>query len=79
MLTLNLKDKSLINIGTEGGNYWNQNGKCHRYNGPGVEYANGAKYWYQNGKRHREDGPAIENPDGVKYWYLNGKLQPHHS
>ena len=52
---------------------WYLNGKCHREDGPAIEYANGTKAWYQNGKRHREDDPAIEYPNGGKSWYLNGK------
>ena len=53
---------------------WELNGKCHREDGPAIEYANGTNYWYINGKCHREDGPAIEYADGSKYWYLNDKL-----
>ena len=52
---------------------WFQNGKCHRLDGPAIEWVDGSKYWFQNGKYHRLDGPAIECADGSKYWYQNGK------
>jgi hypothetical protein len=52
---------------------WYLNGKCHREDGPAVEYISGTKYWYINGKYHREDGPAVENADGSKEWYYQGK------
>ena len=48
--------------------------KCHRGDGPAVEYAGGTKEWYLNGKLHREDGAAVEWADGDKAWYINGKL-----
>ena len=79
MLKLNLKDKCMVEIFHHGDICWYQNGVCHRYNGPAIEYAYGAKEWWHNGKLHRDDGPAVEYADGAKYWYLNGKLQPHHS
>ena len=47
--------------------------KCHREDGPAVEYAGGTKEWFINGKLHREDGAAIECTDGYKAWYLEGK------
>jgi hypothetical protein len=31
------------------------NGKCHREDGPAVEYTNGSKAWYINGKRLTEE------------------------
>jgi hypothetical protein len=48
--------------------------KCHREDGPAVEWADGTKFWWLNGKYHREDGPAVEYSNGTKIWYLNGKL-----
>jgi len=53
--------------------YWFLDGKCHREDGPAVEYFNGSKYWYINDKLHREDGPAIEYSNGDKCWYLDNK------
>jgi hypothetical protein len=50
---------------------WYLNGKCHREDGPAVEWSNGDKYWFLNGELHREDGPAVEYSDGTKSWYLN--------
>jgi len=59
----------------DGGNkFWYLNGKCHREDGPAIEYADGNKFWYLNGQRHRTDGPAVEYADGTKLWYLNGKF-----
>lgn len=62
-----------VKVYADGSKSWYQNGKCHREDGPAIEWADGSKYWYQNGKYHREDGPAIEKADGTKYWCLNGK------
>ena len=28
---------------------WYLNGKCHRIDGPAVEFADGSKYWFLNG------------------------------
>ena len=49
---------------------WFQNGKCHRLDGPAIEWVDGSKYWFQNGKYHRLDGPAIEWVDGSKEWFI---------
>ena len=57
-----------------GDKYWYKNGKCHREDGPAVEYTNGDKLWYKNDQLHREDGPALEYVNGNKYWFKNGKL-----
>ena len=57
-----------------GHQYWYQNGKRHRLDGPAIEYDDGQKDWYQNDKLHRLDGPAIEYANGDKEWYQNGKL-----
>jgi len=62
-----------VKVYPNGTKSWYLNGKCHREDGPAVEYANGSKFWYLNGKRHREDGPAIEYAGGYKSWYLNNK------
>jgi len=53
--------------------YWYLNDKCHREDGPAIEFASGSKWWYINGKRHRVDGPAVEYYDGYKIWYINGE------
>ena len=58
---------------SDGGKWWYLNGKCHRIDGPAVEYADGTKAWFLNGERHRTNGPAIERAGGTKSWYLNGK------
>jgi hypothetical protein len=52
--------------------YHNEQGQCHRTDGPAREWKSGTKEWYINGQWHREDGPAIEFADGYKAWYLNG-------
>ena len=31
------------------------NGKCHRTDGPAIEYSNGKKFWYINGTQYTED------------------------
>ena len=63
-----------VKVDAAGDKRWYVNNKCHREDGPAVEWANGNKYWYVNGKRHREDGPACEYVNGDKFWYVNGKL-----
>jgi hypothetical protein len=40
--------------------YQNEQGYCHRTDGPAIEWNNGSKEWFINGNLHREDGPAIE-------------------
>ena len=62
-----------VKVYESGTKEWYLNGKCHREDGPAIEWADGAKQWYLNGKRHREDGPAFEWSNGTKKWYLNGK------
>jgi hypothetical protein len=57
-----------------GSKFWYKDGKCHRLDGPTIEYNNGTKVWYKDGKRHRLDGPAIEDADGRKVWLKDGKL-----
>ena len=47
--------------------------KCHRVDGPAVEYKGGLCIWYLNGKKHRVDGPAVKYKGGLCIWYLNGK------
>ena len=53
--------------------WYNENGKRHREDGPAIEYSSGSKEWYLNGKCHREDGPAVDWGGGSKEWWLNGK------
>ena len=38
-----------------GNKCWYLNGKCHRTDGPAVEYANDNKYWYINGAEYSEE------------------------
>ena len=62
-------------IDASGTKFWhNERHKCHRLDGPAIEYANGTKLWYVNGLRHRTTGPAIEYANGTKFWYENGLL-----
>jgi hypothetical protein len=62
-----------VKVYPNGDKSWWLNGKCHREDGPAIEWAGGDKYWYLNGERHREEGPAIEDANGYKAWYLNGE------
>ena len=62
-----------VKVYDNGDKHWYLDGKCHREDGPAVEFASGTKYWYLNGKLHREDGPAVEGASGYKHWYLNGE------
>jgi hypothetical protein len=66
-----MRDGSHINA--DGSKRWYLNGKCHRTDGPAIEWPDGSKYWYLNGRLHRTDGPAIELATGSKYWYLNDR------
>lgn len=53
--------------------YFNDEGKLDRVDGPAVEWVNGREEWYRNGRLHRVDGPAIVwGTLGRKEWYLNG-------
>ena len=51
---------------------WFVDGKCHRLDGPAIEYPSGSKEWFVDGLRHRVDGPAIEYADGSKQWWIEG-------
>jgi hypothetical protein len=57
----------------EGTKVWFADGKCHRVDGPAIEYIDGSKEWIVDGKYHRLDGPAIELNNGSKMWFVNGK------
>lgn len=63
-----------VKVYDDGSKEWYLNGKCHREDGPAIEWADGTKCWYLDGDLHREDGPAVEYANGSKFWYLNGKL-----
>ena len=67
--------KQVMFVNIFGTKLWYLNGRCHRENGPAIEYANGNKWWFLNDILHREDGPAIEFANGDRLWYLSG--QPH--
>ena len=55
--------------------YYNDDGKRHRENGPTVIYSTGDQEWWLNGELHRENGPAIINQNGKEKWYfINGWL-----
>jgi len=62
-----------IYVNRDGSKHYYINGKCHREDGPAIEYANGNKVWFKNGKRHREDGPAVICSVGCEHYYFHGK------
>ena len=75
MLSLSMSDQQPIcKVFSDGTKQWFLNGKCHRVDGPAIEYADGDKHWFLNDKYHRVDGPAYEYAHGSKEWYLDGKL-----
>ena len=49
-----IKYKYTVEVYENGAKYWYLNGKCHREDGPAVEYANGDKRWFLNGKKYTE-------------------------
>jgi len=53
--------------------WYDENGQCHREDGPALKYPDGSKEWFQHGKLHREDGPAIEDADGTQQWWIKGE------
>lgn len=56
--------------------YYNENGRLHREDGPAIEYNNGSEAWLKNGLYHRIGGPAVTSTVGgaiTKYYWLNGK------
>jgi hypothetical protein len=53
--------------------YHNEQGQCHRTDGPAREWKSGTKEWFINGERHRIDGPARDFANGTKEWLINGK------
>ena len=44
-------NKPKVKVNADGSKRWYLNGKCHREDGPAIEWANGSKYWYRNGKK----------------------------
>ena len=63
-----------VQVNSNGTQFWFQNGKRHRTDGPAVICANGNQCWYLNDKLHRADGPADIWAAGSQFWYLNGQL-----
>jgi len=65
--------------GSKNSEYWYQNGKLHRLDGPAAIYYDNSsnklsESWYQNGQLHRLDGPAvIDYYTCENYYYINGK------
>lgn len=55
-----------------GVNYYDENNKLHRTDGPAYVGKSGHKEWYVDDKLHRTDGPAVEYADGSKEWWVNG-------
>jgi hypothetical protein len=53
--------------------YWLNNCKFHREDGPATIDYYGNTYWYKNHKFHREDGPAVILANDSKFWYKNGE------
>jgi hypothetical protein len=53
--------------------YWFENDKLHREDGPALIDPDGEKWWCKDGKLHREDGPALRFGNGYKEWWLDGK------
>ena len=45
--------KNELYIGSCGTKSWWLNGKCHREDGPAMEFADGTKAWYRNGVKLR--------------------------
>ena len=72
-----MKEQVQCKVHPDGTKSWWLNGKCHREDGPAVEWADGTKSWRLHGKCHREDGPATEYSDGDKEWWLHDeKVHP---
>lgn len=44
-----LVDGDLVRTESEWGKVYYLNGKCHREDGPAIEFANGDKFWHSNG------------------------------
>ena len=63
---------NIIFIDDDNVKYWYFKGKCHREDGPAIEWPSGTKKWYQYDLLHREDGPAIENIKGLNQWWFKG-------
>ena len=55
-----MKKKPICKIRPNGTKAWYLNGKCHREDGPAIEWANGDKEWWLNGKQYSETGYARE-------------------
>jgi len=63
----------IVRVYDDGSKTWWFDDKCHREDGPAIEYSDGSKEWYLYGKCHRVDGPAYEGANGTKSWWIDGK------
>lgn len=54
--------------------YFDQNWKLHREDGPAYINTIGTQCWWKHGKLHRDYGPAIIDSNGMKLWYQNASL-----
>ena len=66
-------DFDIMEIDSEGNEFYYRKGKLHRLNGPAIERQNGYKAYYVNNKRHRLDGPAIKWANDYKEYWINGQ------
>ncbi len=59
-------DEPTCEIDSDGEKHWFLNGKCHRTDGPAIEYADGEKFWYLNGE---EVNMYDVLPEKEAFWY----------
>ena len=56
--------------------YFDDQGKEHREDGPAVKIVKGREFtlkWMRHGHLHRDDGPAVETSAGRKEWHCHGR------
>jgi hypothetical protein len=60
-------------VNDKGTEFWYQNYRLHREDGPALLRSDGSEYWCKNGEMHRNDGPAVIRSNNRHDWWLNNK------
>ena len=50
--------------------YYDQQGRLHRCDGPAFVEKGGLEIWYFQGKKHRTDGPAVLSRGARPEWWV---------
>ena len=64
-----------VKVDADGNKFWYVNGKCHRVDGPAIEWANGDNFWFVNGVEltEKEFNESTKKPCTDKTITIDGK------